>query len=470
MQNRLNNKLTVFSLIMITVVSVDSVRNLPAAALFGSQLVFFYLMSALLFLIPCALISAELSSAWPEQGGIYIWIKKAFGPQLGLLAIWLQWIENVIWYPTILSFVAGSIGYLINPELATNKIFLIIIVLSSFWGCTFVNLKGITTSAKFSTFCTIAGLLLPMGLIIGLGAAWFFSNKPTEISLTLTNMIPNTQDSSTWVALTGIMLSFCGVEIATVHARDVNNPQRAFPKALIFSAIIILVTLIFGSLSLALVVPSQKISLVSGIMQAFDTFVRPYNLSWLLPFLSLTLVIGGLGSVSNWIIAPTKGLLVAAQDGLLPPSLQKENKNAAPSNLLIYQAIIVTCLTMVFLIFSSVNASYWLLTVLAAQLYMFMYILMFTAAIYLRIKYPNQPRPFKVPGGLFGLSVISIAGIIGSTITFIVGYIPPSTIEIGKIRTFEFLLISGFIVMCLPPFISYYFRSRKLALPITQPT
>ena len=134
--------LTIFSLTMITVGSVDSIRNLPATALFGSQLISFFMLGALFFLIPTALVSAELSSGWPIEGGIYIWVREALGKKAGFLAIWLQWIENVIWYPTILSFVAGTIGYLINPELVKNPYFLWCIIVTSFWGATIVNLSG----------------------------------------------------------------------------------------------------------------------------------------------------------------------------------------------------------------------------------------------------------------------------------------------------------------------------------------
>src|SRR6516164_3994438 len=101
--------LSLLSLVMITVGSVDSIRNLPATALFGSSLIFFFILGAIFFLIPTALVSAELSSAWAKQGGIYVWVKEAFGEKCGFLAIWFQWIENVIWYPTILSFVAGTV-------------------------------------------------------------------------------------------------------------------------------------------------------------------------------------------------------------------------------------------------------------------------------------------------------------------------------------------------------------------------
>ncbi len=310
--------LGVFSLAMITVVSVDSVRNLPATALFGSSLIFFFFLGALFFLLPCALVSAELSSTSKETGGIYAWVKNAFGPQIGVLAIWLQWIENVIWYPTILSFVAGTIGFLIAPELAANKLFLISVILVAFWGTTLINLMGMQSSTMFSNFCAITGLLLPMALIIGLGIAWLFSGFPLQIHFSTQDILPHFNESQVWVALTGIMLSFCGMEIATVHAGDVRNPQRSYPRAMLLATVLIVFTLICGSLAIALVLPAKEISLVAGIMQAFQAFFAVYHLTWLLPFIALTLVIGGMGSVSNWIIAPTRGLMLAAKDGYLP--------------------------------------------------------------------------------------------------------------------------------------------------------
>jgi len=306
--------LGVFSLAMITVVSVDSVRNLPATALFGSSLIFFFCLGAIFFLLPSALISAELASTRKDHAGVYSWVKEAFGPQVGFMAVWFQWIENVIWYPTILSFVAGTIGYLVSPMLATNKTFLITIILSAFWGVTLINLMGMKTSATFSNFCAIVGLILPMTLIVGLGAVWLFSHEPLQIHFTEQTILPHFKDTHMWVALTGIILSFCGMEIATVHAIDVKNPQRAYPRAMLISTLIIVFTLVCGALSIAIVLPEQKISLVAGIMQAFHTFFMVYHLNWLLPIVAIMLVIGGMGGVNNWIIAPTRGLLVAARD------------------------------------------------------------------------------------------------------------------------------------------------------------
>lgn len=453
--------LTVFTLTMITVGSVDSIRNLPATALFGSQLIAFFILGALFFLIPTALVSAELASGWAQQGGIYIWVKEAFGKKMGFLAIWLQWIENVIWYPTILSFVAGTIGYLIDPSLASNPYFLWIVIVSSFWGATFVNLRGMRSSGLFSSICTISGLLLPMSLIIGLGAAWITDGNPVQIQFDTASILPHWQDRSMWVSLTAIILSFCGIEIATVHANDVHNPQRAFPRALIYSVCIILSTLILGSLAIAVVLPQQDINLVAGIMQAFDAFFAQYQLGWMMPIIAFMLVMGGFGGVSNWIIAPTKGLLVAAQDDNLPPIFQRVNRQGAPVTMLVGQAIIVTALSSLFLFMPSVNGSYWLLTALAAQLYMLMYLLMFLAAIKLRIQAPDHPRAFRIPGGLLGMYVVAGVGIIGVLTTLAVSFMPPDGINVGSVSRYEFTLIAGLLLMCSPPFISNWLQKRR---------
>ena len=461
MIKRSNTKvLGVFSLAMMTAVSVDSVRNLPATALFGSSLIFFFLLGAIFFLLPSALVSAELASSRKAQAGVYSWVKAAFGEKVGFIAVWFQWIENVIWYPTILSFVAGTIGYLVSPSLASNKIFLISVILTCFWGVTLINLMGIKTSAFFTNICAIAGLIIPMVLIIALGITWLFSSQPIQIEFTQHAMLPHVHDSHMWVALTGIILSFCGMEIATVHATDVNNPQRAYPRAMLIATLIIVITLVCGALSIAVVLPENQISLVVGIMQAFHSFFLVYHMGWVLPIVAIMLVLGGMGGVNNWIIAPTRGLLVAAQDGQLPKHMQHENLYGAPSILLIYQAVIVSFISMVFFLMPTVNGTYWLLTALAAQLYMLMYVLLFSSAIRLRYKGVMKSAGYRIPGGNWGMWIVAGAGMIGSIATFIIGFIPPANIKIGSTLHYEELLIIGLIIMSSPPFLSYFFKSK----------
>lgn len=457
MNNWSSKKISVFALVLLITGAIDSIRNLPATALFGSTLIFFFIFSALVFLIPVALISAELSSTWSdEEGGIYSWVKHAFGENVAFFAIWLQWINTLVWYPTILSFIAGTIAYLINPELAQNKYYLISVILIIFWTLTFIGLSGLKTSAAFAGICAILGMIVPMGFIILLAFIWLIKGNPLAIDLNLTHLLPQWKDSQSWVSLTAIMTSFLGMELAAVHVRNVKNPQTNFPRAMLFSVLLILFTMIFGSLAIAFVLPKEKISLVDGVMRAFDNFLQAYHLPWVMPILVFLLLLGSLGSMINWIISPAKGLLMAAKHDFLPKGLCQLNKHGVASRILLLQAILVTLLCSGFLLFPSVNAIYWLFTDLSTELYMMMYVLMFIAAWNLKKKFAHLKRPFAIPGGKAGYYLVCMLGLFGCAITLLVGFIPPEqTMDVGGAAHFRFVFTIGIFIMLLPAFLIY---------------
>jgi amino acid transporter len=439
--------LTLFGIVMITVTSVDSIRNLPSTALFGPELIFFFVAAALFFLIPTALVSAELASAYPEEGGVYVWVKRAFGERVGFLAIWLQWTENVVWYPTILSFVAGTLAYLFYPDLANNKYYLIGVIWSVFWGTTFLNLRGLAISTKFSIVCGLLGLFVPMAMIIFFGTLWVAQGHPLQITFHPHDLLPNFSDPTLFISLTGVLLSYSGMELTTVYANQAKNPQRDYPRGLAISAIFISVTLILGSLAIAIIVPQKNLSLVSGIMQAFSDFFQSYHLTFLLPVMAVCIILGALGGISNWTLAPVEGLLITAKDNLLPKFFEKKNRYNSPRNLLLIQGVVVSLISLLFIFMPSINSSYWLINVVASQLYMLMYILMFLAAIYLRFKYPKQHRPFKVFGGKWGLFIVCAFGIISATITFFIGFIPPTNMSIKSVFDYEAIIIALLFIM-----------------------
>ncbi|MBP9722667.1 MAG: amino acid permease [Gammaproteobacteria bacterium] len=456
-----NNKkpLSFLSIILITVVSVDSIRNLPATAIFGGQIFFFFLGACILFLLPCAFISAELSAheSSSNEGGIYYWLKEAFGDQVAFIGIWFQWLENVIFYPAILSFVAGTLAYIISPsnalELSANKNYILIVILSIFWLLTLINLYGIKLTARISNLCTIFGLLLPMSIIILLGLDWIISGNNIQIPLSISSLWPDFTNQNLWVSLTGIILSFSGIEIATVYVRDIEKPKQKFPKAIIISTFIIASTLLLGSLSIAVSVPTAEINLIAGIMQALEIFLHKHNMITFLPIMGIMVVLGAIGCVLNWIIAPTTGLHMAAMDGLMPKVFKLENKYKAPYPLLLLQAILTSLLTAVYLLLPSINGAYWLLTVLASQIYMLMYLMMFAAAIKLRKTYKNTDKNFTIGKHHYSTYIVASIGVLGCLITIVSGFIPPESMNIGSVLNYEALLFSGLIILSLPPFI-----------------
>lgn len=454
----------VFSLAMLITGAIDSMRNLPATALFGSSLIFFFLFAAITFLAPVALVSAELSSNWPHRGGIFNWVRMAFGEKAAFLALWSQWISNIIWFPTILSFIASTSAYLIDPALAQNKYYLISVILITFWTLTLFNLKGIHFSAKLASLCTITGLIIPITLIIILASAWLYSGKPLQIHFTLHNLIPTFNNADNWISLTAIMTAFLGVELTTVHIKDVHNPQKNFPKALFISVMIILATMIFGSLAIAIVLPKNEINLVNGVMQAFTNFFAAYHVIWITPIIAAVLLIGSIGGITSWIISLARGFLQAAQFGFMPAFLRKENKHGVASHLLILQAILVSLFCLAFLFMPSVNGSYWLLTAMSTQIYIVMYLFLFFTGLYLRYKYTNQLNSFIIPGGKMGIWITCILGLIGCMITLIVGFIPPGGINVGTLLHYEIIFCAGIGISLAPVFIFYFYKDRTAIL------
>ncbi len=133
-------RLSVFMLAMLNVAAIASLRGLPSNAELGMSSIFFLVFAAVVFLVPSALVSAELATTF--KGGVFDWVKEAFGDQLGFLAIWLQWIQNVIWFPIVLSFAAGTLAFIINPTLAKSGLFTAIVILIVYWGPTLLAFQG----------------------------------------------------------------------------------------------------------------------------------------------------------------------------------------------------------------------------------------------------------------------------------------------------------------------------------------
>ena len=183
--------ISVFVLAMLNVSIMASLRNLPLVAEFGLSALFFFFIVALFFLIPCAFISAELATGWSKEGGVYIWVREGLGDRWGFLAIWMQWVHNVAWYPVIMSFVAVTLAYLIDPALADNKFFVVSVILVGFWGMTLLNYLGIKTSGWFSSIGVILGTLLPGLLIIILGFSWVVGGNPIQTPLSWDALIPS---------------------------------------------------------------------------------------------------------------------------------------------------------------------------------------------------------------------------------------------------------------------------------------
>jgi len=367
-------------------------------------------------------------------------------------------VQNLVFYPTALAATAAVIAYLFNPALAENKMYNLVIIIVVYWAALLINMRGMKTSSRIATIGTILGIILPGVILIVLGAMWVFSGQELAIPVTWQSLVPDMGNINNIIFLSGLFLFFAGMEVSGVHALEVKNPQKDYPKAIFLSAVIVTVIFLLGTLAIAVIIPASQISLTAGIMQTYQAVLGRFNLMWLLPIIVLLAAPGMIVQVSSWIAGPSRGLLVTAKNGDLPPFLQKLNKHEMPVNIMIVQGVLVTVISLIFLLMPSVSSSFWVLTALAALLYLAVYIIMFAAAIKLRKSRPNVPRPFKVPGGKHGMWIWGGIGIAACVFAMFFGLFPPDGFAGGNVLSYILFLIIGFVVLFSLPLIVWRFR------------
>ena len=453
--------LGVFALAMINVAAVVSARNLPVMANYGWSMLVLFAVAILVFLVPISMAAAELGTAWPRDGGLYAWVKEAFGGRTGFLAVWCDYSENIAWFPTVLSFMAATLAYVFDPSLATNKLYLVVVMLVFFWSTTLATLPGLRLSSAIGSWGTIAGSIVPAALIVVFGIFYFAQGNASEIPFSGDALVPDIQVNNL-AFLGGIILLFTGMEMAGFHARETRNPGRDIPKAIGLGVAIIVVFSVMGSLFVAFVVPQKEISLVSGTMEFFSTVLDRHDLGWIVRPLAALIALGGIAHLAPWILGPAKGVSTVAREGYAPARLGRENAADVPVLLLVVQGVGGTIFSLLFLFVPSVSTSYWMLSAVTAQIIIIMYSLMFASVIRLRYSQPDTPRPYRIPGGKPGVWLVAGVGLLGCLFSFYLGFLPPSQLKTGSHVVYVLLLVAAVVALSLPPFLFTFWRRREL--------
>lgn len=458
-------KLGVMTLAIMNVAAVVSLRGLPAEAEYGLSSAFYYLFAAIVFLIPTSMVAAELAAMFSnKEGGVFRWVGEAYGKRYGFLAIFLQWIESTIWYPTVLTFGAVSIAYIgmntsHDAALASNKIFTLITVLIIYWVATFISLKGLGWVSKISKIGAMVGTIIPAGLLILFGIIYLSTGGHNYMDMNQ-GFFPDLSNFDNIVLASSIFLFYAGMEMMGIHVMDVQPPaSKNYPKAIFMGAIAIVVIFILGTFALGLIIPAKDISLTQSLLVGFDNYLRYLHLSWATPIIAIALMFGVLAGVLTWVAGPSKGIFAVGKAGYLPPFFQKTNKIGVQKNILIIQGCIVTLLSLLFVVMPSVQSFYQMLSQLTVLLYLIMYMLMFTAAITLRYRMPKAERPFSIGRNSNGLIwIVAGIGFLGALLAFILSFIPPGQINTGSHTVWFTVLILGCVIFVAIPFIIYALR------------
>ena len=463
-------KLSVTTLAIMNITAVVSLRGLPAEAIYGPSSAFYYLFAAIVFLIPTAMVAAELAAMFSDkQGGVFRWVGEAFGARTGFLAIWLQWIESTIWYPTVLTFGAVSLAFIglndvSDAALASNKVFTLIVVLAIYWIATFIALKGLNWVGKISKIGGIVGTVIPAALLIVLGAIYMLSGGHNYMDMSQ-GFFPDLTKLDNLVLASSIFLFYAGMEMMGVHVMDVNNPSRNYPKAIIIGSLATVCIFVMGTFALGFIIPAKDINLTQSLLIGFDNYFRHFHIGWAGPIIAIALMFGVLASVLTWVTGPSKGIFTVGKAGYLPPFFQKTNSQGVQRNILLVQGGIVTLLALLFVVMPSVQSFYQILSQLTILLYLIMYMLMFAAAIVLRYKMKDTPRPFRLGKGNWLMWIMGLVGFGGSLLAFVLSFIPPGQIATGSNTVWYTVLIAGCIIMVLVPFVIYAMRKPSWKSP-----
>ncbi|MGG7076739.1 tyrosine-tyramine antiporter [Clostridium sardiniense] len=459
-------KLTLFQLIGITMAFFGTVRSVPTLAINGWSQIFYLVGAVIVFAIPISLIAAELATGWPKEGGPQVWVTEALGERWGFVTSWLLWVQMFFGMVMVASTVGVLLGYVVgDAELSQNHIFVFIVIIISYWGVTLLNLKFDMVKVV-GNIGSLIGVYIPFIALVVLGIAYAVKVgiQPGSYLGTFSadKIIPNFHDFGTLTYFSGIIFIFAGVEISSVHANNIENPKKNYPIAVIASVILLVIVNLIAGLTVANAVPMGKMEL-SNITQPFVIYCAGLGIPPIFNnIISAMIAIGVLAQLSAWVLGPSKAMIKVAEEGNLPPVFQKRTKRGVPITFVLIQAIVISLISITYLVTSDVNSAFFMITITTTIVYCVAYILMAISAIVLRYKRPEVERPFRLGAKGNGLMwVVAILAIIGVSITILVSLIPPSILPASQGPGYIAFQVIGTIVSVVIPLIIFQFRKPE---------
>ncbi len=454
-----NKFLSVATFVTMNIAAIVSLRGLPAEAEYGLSSIFYYLFAAICFLVPLAFASAQMATTYPQQGGVFRWVGESFSPRVGFLAIWLQWLQNSIWFPTVLTFAAVSIAF-IGPNsagdlaMSNNKVYMLCIILGVYWLSTIANFFGLKLSGLITKWGVILGTLIPAAVIILMGFAYVIMGGDIQMPISASALIPDLGNFDGLSLAVSIFLFYMGLEMSAIHIREMKNPKTEYPRSILITVITVVSIFILGTLALGFVIPQSDINLTSSLLVGYNKLFEFFGVPFLGQVMAGMLALGVFAGVTTWIAGPSKGLLNVGQAGYLPKFFQKTNRHGVQRNILLIQAGIVTVLSAVFVLLPSVQAAYQILSTLTIAMYLIMYMLLFASFIKTKIKRVKSAGSYIAPFGMFW----GVLGFAASVLAFVISYFPPNQISVGSPVIWISILIAGTIISVIIPFIIYALR------------
>lgn len=474
--------LTFFGFFAITASMVMTMYEYPSFASSGFQLVFFLIVGGLLWFLPVAMCAAEMSTVkgW-ESGGIFAWVGNTLGRRWGFAALFFQWFQITVGFVTMSFFILAAFSYVVGwSALYDNPLVMFFGVAIIVWLLTLTQLGGTKYTARISKVGFVGGIVVPVIVLLGGLAYYFATGGVSQVTTDFATFVPDFTKVDTLVIFASFILAYMGVEASASHVNELKNPNRNYPLAMIVLVVFTILLDALGGMAVASTLPAAKLdgNLSFGVIEAFrviySTHIGP-SASWIVFVVALLLAMGVMAEISAWIVGPSRALLDAAHDGILPPSFKKVNKNGVSVRTVIIQACVVTawdavlCGSIALSGGSSSSVGYLTAIGLTVTIYLAGYLLFFLGYFFLIFKHRNLERSFQLPGGTPFKAVVAGIGLFMTVATLVISFFPSSDLSAEANRVYQITLMLSFAVSVAIPFVIYGLR-HKWAQPIRIPT
>jgi glutamate:GABA antiporter len=421
----LRRVLTFRDLVLFYLVTGFSLRWIATAAAAGPSALVIWVIAALSFFVPLVFTVLELSSRYPEEGGIYVWSKRAFGPFAAFMTGWTYWGSNLPYFPGLLYFAAANALFMGGPSWqawSANSTYFIAVAMTGLVIAVAMNVVGLNVGKWLNNVGAMASWI-PAAVLIVLGAvSWSRFGSATAMSPHA--FVPSTslKDVIFWST---IAFAFGGVESGSTMGEEIKDARRTIPRAVLTAGAVLTVLYIAGTLSVLLALPRHEISGLLGIMQAIQAITSKLDVAWLAPIVAAFVTLNALGGVGGWFAATARLPFVAGIDRFLPPAFGELHPRwHTPYVALLVQAGIAALFIFLGQAGTSVRGAYDALVSMGIIAYFIPFLFMFAAMIVLQ-REPAGPEVMRVPGGKPVAVALASLGFFVTAVSIVLACIPP---------------------------------------------
>jgi amino acid transporter len=461
-KSQLRKTMGFWDVLLFNIATVLGPRWIAAAGHNGTSSISLWGLAAVLFFVPGALVINELSSRFPEEGGLYAWSKEAFGDFHGFIAGWTYWIYTVFYFPGLLLASASMAAYILGGRgaaLAQDRTFLLTVSLSLLLVAVVLNIIGLNIG-KWLQNAGGVGTYIPL-LMLAVIAALVSWRHGSATHFTVANMLPtwNWDTVNFW---SQIAFAFTGLELVSAMSEEVRDPRRTLPRAVYASGALIAVMYIAGTFAILALVPAADLDPQSGVFNAIAVGSIALRVGFLGILAAMLVTVGNAGGVGSTVAGIARVPFVVGIDRYLPAAFGKIHPRwKTPYVSILVQAAVSGAILLGSQLNETTRGAYQFLIDAGIILYFIPFLYMFAAVIKLAARKDRSENRHAVlvPGGKAGVWIAGGLGFVVVLMGILVSLVPPgdSSNKLG----FEIKLVGGTLASILLGLILYWRGARS---------